>query len=358
MRPLLLVVGTRPEAVKLAPVTWALTRRRIPWRLLSTGQHDELLEQALSTFGLRPHRRLAVMRPGQTPCDVASRVMSGVAAVLADERPCALVVQGDTTTAAAAAWAASYASVPVAHVEAGLRTGDLNDPHPEEINRLVIDRLASAHFAPTAQAARNLKREGIRSSVTGNTAVDAARWARGRAPAAGFPEPTVLVTLHRRESFGRPLTRMLRAVSRAMRADPRARAVLPAHPNPAVRASLKAVGRLARLSVVAPLGYLPFIGALRECLFVVTDSGGVQEEASALGKAVVVARNRTERPELLAGGGVLSGLDPAGLERAVRGLLGNPALRRRLESAPCPFGDGRAGERIAAGLARVVRRRR
>lgn len=358
MRPLLLVCGTRPEAIKLAPVARALTRRRLPWRLLAAGQHGPLLDRALRDAGLTPHRRLRLMRPDQTPTRVAAEAVRRVGEVLAAERPSMVVVQGDTTAAAAAAWAAAYAKVPVAHVEAGLRTGDFLDPHPEEANRLVIDRLSALHFAPTAQAARNLRREGIPGAlVVGNTAVDAARWAAARAPKTPGA-PRVLVTLHRRESFGRPLAGMLRALGRALAAAPGTRALLPLHPNPAVGAAVRAAGPLPGLELRAPMGHLSFVAALRDCLLVVTDSGGVQEEASALGKAVVVAREKTERPELLAGGGgLLAGRDPARLERAVRGLLLDPARRRRMERARCPFGDGRAGERIAAALARHLKRR-
>ncbi|MBI3300013.1 MAG: UDP-N-acetylglucosamine 2-epimerase (non-hydrolyzing) [Elusimicrobia bacterium] len=359
MRPLLLVCGTRPEAVKLAPVARALSARGLPWRLLAAGQHGALLDRALTSMGLRPHRRLRLMSSGQTPSRVASEGVRRIGAVIAAERPPLVVVQGDTTTAAAAAWAACYAKVPLAHVEAGLRTGDLLDPHPEEVNRLVIDRLASLHLAPTEEGARNLSREGIAGAVvTGNTAVDAARWAAGRAAAARLAAPTVLLTLHRREILGLPLTALLRAVSRALTSAPGTRAVLPVHPNPAVRAAVRAAERLPGIDVRAPLDYLPCIALLRACLFVVTDSGSLQEEASALGKAVVVAREKTERPELLkAGGALLGGRSPAPLEAAVRRLLGDATLRRRLERAPCPFGDGRAGERCAAAIARFLRGR-
>lgn len=358
MRPVLLVAGTRPEAIKLAPVARALTRRGVPWRLLAAGQHGPLLARALSALNLTPHRRLNIMSAAQTPAEVAACVLRRVGAVIAAKRPTLVVVQGDTTTAAATAWAAAYAKIPLAHVEAGLRTGDLQDPHPEEANRLLIDRFAALHLAPTHAAAKNLRREGIAGAiVTGNTAVDAARWAAARAVSPKLAGPTILLTLHRREVFGAPLTAMLRAVSRALSALPGASAWLPIHPNPAVQAAVRAAGRLPGLILSPPLDYLPFIGLLKASLFVVTDSGSLPEEASALGKAVIIARDKTERPELIAAGGaILSGRSPERLEEIIRRLVGDSKLRRRLESAPCPFGDGRAGERSAAAIERFMKR--
>ncbi|TBR21472.1 UDP-N-acetylglucosamine 2-epimerase (non-hydrolyzing) [bacterium] len=360
MTRVLAVLGTRPEAVKLAPVVRALRRRGIGVRLVSTGQHRELLDDALADLGLKADADLRLMRAGQTHVRLAARVLEGLGPLLARWRPALTLVQGDTTTAAAAALASFHAGVPVGHVEAGLRSFDRANPFPEEGNRVVVDHLSALRFAPTRAARANLRREGLGgpgSLVTGNTAVDAVRWAAARAPRSR--PGCVLATFHRRESFGRPLERMLGALRAlaARRAD--VRVVFAVHPNPAVRRAARALRPHPRLELLAPLPYLDFVGLLAGCRLVVTDSGGLQEEASALGRPVLVARDVTERPELLAaGGGRLVGREPARLVREAERLLDDAGAWRRMSRARCPFGDGRAGERTAAAVARWLAGRR
>ncbi|UPT74021.1 MAG: UDP-N-acetylglucosamine 2-epimerase (non-hydrolyzing) [Elusimicrobiota bacterium] len=347
----LVVMGTRPEAIKLAPVVAALRRRRIRTVVCATGQHRELLASALRPFGLRPDVDLRLMRPGQTPDQVARRAMAALAPLLRRVKPALVVVQGDTTTAAAAAVAAREAGIPVAHVEAGLRTFDRDDPFPEERNRVLIDSIASVLFPPTPAARANLRRErlGGRSiHVTGNTVVDALRALRPRRGRTN----EVLVTLHRRELHGRPLARLCGALTRLAERHPAAVFVYPVHPNPAVDRVARRLLRHARVRLVRPLPYPELLALLARCLFVITDSGGIQEEAATLGKPLLIARRRTERPEILAAGaGLLVGLDPRRLEREASRLLGDAALRRRMGRGRRLFGDGRAAARVAAGVA-------
>lgn len=352
VRPVLVVLGTRPEAVKLAPVVAALRRRGRRVLVASTGQHRALLDGALAAFGLRPDADLRLMRPGQDHTDLTARVLTGLTPLLGRWRPALTLVQGDTTTAAAAALASFQAGVPVGHVEAGLRSRDPSDPFPEEGNRILADHLSVLRFAPTPAALANLRREGLGgrwSAVTGNTAVDAVRWAAARAPRR--ESGCLLATLHRRESFGAPLAGMLGALRRLAVRRTDARVVFVVHPNPAVRRAARALAPHPRLSLLPPLPYLDFVGLLAGCRLLVTDSGGLQEEAAALGRPVLVARDVTERPELLAaGGGRLIGRLPARIVREAERLLGDPRAWGRMSTARNPFGDGRAGERIA-GLA-------
>lgn len=360
MRPVLAVLGTRPEAVKFAPVVRALRRRGLRTVVVSTGQHRELLAAALSEVGLRPAADLRLMRPGLSHARLSAGILGGLPPVLRRLKPALALVQGDTTTAAASALACLYAGVPVGHVEAGLRSFDRANPFPEEDNRVVADHLSALHFAPTPGALANLRREGLGgrwSMLTGNTAVDAVRWAARRAPRRDGG--CLLVTLHRRESFGAPLAGMLGALARLSERFPETPFVFPAHPNPAVQAAVRRLPRDSRLRVIAPLPYRGFVGLLASCRFVLTDSGGVQEEAAALGKPVLVARDATERPELIAsGGGLLVGRDPRAIERAVERLLEDDRLVARMSRAKNPFGDGKAGERIAAAIGRWLRSRR
>ena len=357
MPRVMVVLGTRPEAVKLAPVVRALRRRGIRTAVVSTGQHRELLRDALIPLRLSPAADLGLMRPEQDHGRLAQLVLAGLSPLLARYRPALALVQGDTTTAAAAALACRYAGVPVGHVEAGLRSFDRENPFPEEDNRVAADHLSALHFAPTTAALANLRREGISgpwSSVTGNTGVDSALWAAARA--APREAGCILVTLHRRESFGRPLAGMLGALRALAASRSDARIVFSVHPNPAVRRAARSQRAHPRLKLQTPLPYVDFIGLLAACRFLVTDSGGLQEEAAALGKPVLVAREVTERPELLAaGGGRLVGRDPRRLLGEARRLLDDDSLLRRMGRARNPFGDGRAGERVAALVQRWLR---
>lgn len=327
--------------------------------LISTGQHRELLDSALVPFDLAPDRELAVMTEGQSPAQVAARVLERLPPLLGELRPDALLVQGDTTTALAAALAAYYLGIPVGHVEAGLRTYDHAHPFPEEANRQLADRLCRWCFAPTEAARANLLAERIDPAtvhVTGNTAVDAMLWALERGRGAEPPsDPYLLVTLHRRESFGEPLRALAGAVADFLDAAPDASVLWPVHPNPNVTAAV--TERFAgdrRVKLVEPLGYLDFARALAGCRLVLTDSGGVQEEGPSLGKTVLVARETTERPEALEGGkNRLIGRERGAVARALAAAWKEAPYRGPLP-APNPYGDGRAGERIAEILAREL----
>ena len=352
----LLVMGTRPEAIKLAPVVARLRAepQRFEAIVCATAQHREMLDQVLDVFDLTPDVDLDVMRPGQTPNEVAARVFAALDPLLEKQAPDWLIVQGDTTTAMCAAVAAFHRRVRVGHVEAGLRTGDLQRPFPEEMNRRVVDVVADAYFAPTLRAERALAAEGVppvKIHRTGNTVVDAlltiAR-REGDAP----EDDTVLVTAHRRESFGEPLARIVRAVGTLARRFPATRFLHVVHPNPNVLAAVRANAHLANVELVEPLDYRELVRRLRRCRLVLTDSGGIQEEAPTFGKPVLVLREKTERPEgVEAGLAILVGTDEDRIVREASRLLSDPSARRRAADAANPYGDGRAAERIADALA-------
>ncbi|MBI5245177.1 MAG: UDP-N-acetylglucosamine 2-epimerase (non-hydrolyzing) [Elusimicrobia bacterium] len=359
-RPKVLVVfGTRPEVIKLAPVLPALRKAGLRVSTCATAQHRALLDSALEAFGLRPDRDLDMMRAGQAPEEVIARVLRAFPRVLEKERPDMVLVQGDTTTAFAAALCSYLRRIPAAHIEAGLRSFDFSNPYPEELNRVKIDHIADIRFAPTRLAKANLSREGIREGVfvTGNTIVDALQWAQSRpakAPRILKEIPpaarVILATLHRRESFGKPLARMLGALKTLAGRRKDALIVFPVHPNPNVRVAARSLRR-SRIRAIEPLPYFEFIGLMRRAEFLLTDSGGLQEEAAALRKPVLVAREATERPELLsAGGGRLVGTDPARIVRESCRLLDHRKLYLKMSRARNPFGDGRASRRIAAFL--------
>ncbi len=352
MRSVVVVVGTRPEAIKMAPVVRALAARRDAKPILvSTGQHLELLADALSAFGLSADHRLNVMSEGQTPNDVVSRVCASLPPLLSHLNPEALLVQGDTTTTLSAAMCAYHARIPVGHVEAGLRTYDYDHPFPEEANRQMCDRIAHWCFAPVASARDNLLSERIdpaRIHVTGNTAVDAVLWMVKTLKSGNGRQGDVLMTLHRRESFGKPLTGILLGVRDFLDEVPAARVRWPVHPNPNVRASIQsAFSDTTRVDLMEPMGYADFAAELASCRFVLTDSGGIQEEGPSLGKTVLVAREATERPEAIGSGqNRLVGRTRAGVRDALLQAWSEPPYAGPIP-APNPFGDGRAAERIA-----------
>lgn len=368
-KPLVLVVlGTRPEAVKLVPVVRALRARGdLSVRVCATAQHRELLDRMLVDLELSVDEDLDLMRPGQDPGGFCARALEGVQGALRRLRPDYLLVQGDTGTAFAAALAAFYERVPVGHVEAGLRSRDLADPFPEEANRGLISRLADLHFAPTERARLNLLAEGVPAGSvvrTGNTVVDTLRWSSARphrfrdpglaaaAAELGPQHQAVLVTTHRRESFGAPLESLCRAFDAVARAHEDARLFFPVHPNPAVRALVSRVVRHPRVKLLAPLDYLDLVHLLRLSRFALTDSGGIQEEAPSLGKPVVVMRRVTERPEAVeAGAAVLAGTGTRAVADAAGRLLRDPAHYRAMAGGWGIFGDGRAGERVAGCVA-------
>ena len=355
----MLVLGTRPEAIKLAPVARSMAAgTRFEPLVVTTGQHREMLHQMLGLLGVSSRIALDVMRSRQQLSDLTARLVAELGEVLRLHRPDLVLVQGDTTTALAGALAAFYEKVPVAHVEAGLRTGVIDNPFPEELNRSLIGRIARWHFAPTPRAARHLTDEGVPKEqvfVTGNTVIDNLLWvlAEGTGSSAfRTPAKRILVTLHRRENQGERMRGMGRALRRlAGRGD--VEIVLPLHKSPAVReALLPELEGHERISLVEPLDYLDFAATLAECDLVLTDSGGIQEEAPSLGKPALVLRTTTERPEAVeAGAARLIGTDPEVIERAAGELLDDPELYRRMAGAGNPFGDGRAADRVLAQLA-------
>ena len=350
-----LIVGTRPEAIKMAPVYRALaTSGSIRPILVSTGQHRELLESALGPLGLVPDHDLGVMVPGQTLSGLTALVFERLPPLLERLRPDVLLVQGDTTTAFASALAAYYQRIPVGHVEAGLRTYDHAHPFPEEANRQLVDRISTWCFAPTPLARDNLLAERIPASrvfVTGNTAVDSLLWAVARSEGT-CPPDTVLCTLHRRESFGAPLREIVLGLRDFLEAEPRARVLWPVHPNPEVARVFEEPGAAeARIECAPPMEYVAFTGVLSRCRLVLTDSGGLQEEAPSLGKTVLIARETTERPEALATGrNRLAGRSREGIRDALLAAFREPPYEGPIP-APNPYGDGRAAARIAQAIA-------
>jgi UDP-N-acetylglucosamine 2-epimerase (non-hydrolysing) len=366
---LLFVFGTRPEAIKLAPVIRNLSARpNFNCKVCVTGQHRELLAQVLDLFAIRPDWNLDIMRPDQNLAYLTGAALSGVAQIIDSFRPDRVIVQGDTTTTFAGALAAFYHKIPVAHVEAGLRTDNIYAPWPEEVNRRLVSHVADLHFAPTARARDNLLREGIsgeRIVVTGNTGIDALLWVsalldereelRSRAGKM-FAQHCgdgrlILMTGHRRESFDGGLTRICRAVARiAQRAD--VAIVFPVHPNPNVRRAIEPLRQHASILLVEPVDYPELVFLLKRCHFVVTDSGGIQEEAPSFGKPVLVTRDTTERPEAMELGlAKLVGTDERLLFDEMAALLDDPQAYQRMSRVENPYGDGLASARIAARLA-------
>lgn len=361
-RTVMLVFGTRPEAIKMAPVLRALqSREDLRARVVVSAQHRQMLDSVLALFCIQPDHDLDLMRPNQDLFDVTARALTGLRDVIARETPDLMLVQGDTTTAFVGALAAYYARVPVGHVEAGLRTRNRFNPYPEECNRQMVGVLADMHFAPTAQARQHLLEEAVpaeRIAVTGNTVVDALLEVASRPLDPHPPEllgvdPSrrlLLVTAHRRESFGRPLAQMLTALRRTAEAHPDVEVVYPVHMNPNVqRQAAEVLGSVARVHLIAPVAYDRFVQLMRRACLILTDSGGIQEEAPSLGKPVLVMRETTERPEGIAAGTVrLVGTEADSIVRGVDRLLTDPDDYRTMASAQNPYGDGHAAERIVS----------
>ena len=352
------VIGTRPEAIKMAPVIQRLKQQA--WcecTVLCTAQHRELLDQVLGLFGIRPDADFGVMRPNQTLPALTSRLIEKFDETFSQARPDALLAQGDTTTSMVAALCSFYHKVPFGHVEAGLRTGNLYGPFPEEMNRLIAGRIARWHFAPTAQALSNLLSEGIPASsvtVTGNTVIDALLQVASKcSESPALPGlRLVLVTAHRRENFGLPLCSVFRAIRHLADHRPDIQFLYPVHPNPNVKsAAAELLGSHPRVRLVEPLDYCAFVAAMKQAHFILTDSGGVQEEAPALGKPVLVLRDETERPEALAAG--VARLVGTSFDRIVAEstrLLDDSAHYAAMAHGVSPYGDGHAAERIVAAL--------
>jgi len=362
---ILVVLGTRPEAIKLFPVIYAFRQDpHFDVKICVTAQHRQLLDQVLQIADLKPDYDLDLMKPNQSLNDVTSRILTGMDDVLARCAPDRVMVQGDTTTAMTAALSAFYRKVPVDHVEAGLRSGDIYSPWPEELNRKVIASIASLHFAPTARSADCLVKENLpreRIFVTGNTVIDAlldikqridkCAWVRKAADSSMLEEQgnrrVILVTSHRRENFDGGVARITSALLDVARRDD-CFVVFPVHPNPNVQEPVRAaLGGHPRIKLLPPLDYLPFVSILSRCHMVLTDSGGIQEEAPALGKPVLVMRETTERPEGVdAGTALLVGTEPDRIVQETIRLLDDSAHYNRMSRAHNPFGDGKASQRI------------
>ncbi len=359
------IYGTRPEAIKFAPVIQAMREDAIiDPVVVVTGQHRSMLDQVNELFHIRPDYDLDIISAQQSLEDVTSRTLAGLREILGVEQPDAIVVQGDTTTAFASALSAFYHRIPVVHLEAGLRTGDVYSPYPEEMNRRLVSRLAALHLAPTSASALNLLREGVQPTsivITGNTVIDALLSVAAQHPP--YEDPTLarleddprrilLVTMHRRESWGAPMARVGRAIAALSRRYPGLLIVVPVHRNPVVReALLPLLSRLPNVLISEPASYRDFVRLMMQSTLILTDSGGVQEEGPSLGKPVLVLRENTERPEALSAGTVrLVGTDQARIEWEVARLLGDPVAYAEMAQAINPYGDGAAAGRTVQSL--------
>ncbi len=365
----MLVFGTRPEAIKMCPLVNELKSRPEEFDAVVavTGQHREMLDQVLKVFDVKPDYDLHVMRPGQTLFDITSDVLLNIKAVLEAERPDCVLVHGDTTTSFAAALAAFYLQIPVGHVEAGLRTRDLHSPWPEEFNRQAVDVVSRWHFAPTETSRQNLLDEakpGDRIFVTGNTGIDALGTTvmdDYRHPELEWAEDSrlILITAHRRENLGEPMHRMFRAIRRAMEERSDTKAIYPIHMNPQVRkVAREELEGFDRLHIIDPLEVVDFHNFMAASYLILTDSGGIQEEAPSLGKPVLVMRDTTERPEGVAAGTLrLVGTEEEVIYREFSRLLDDSEEYGAMSHASNPYGDGRASWRIANILADGIGRR-
>ena len=365
-RKISVVFGTRPEAIKLCPVVLALKANPVfECKVCVTGQHREMLQQVLDVFGVVPDKDLALMRPNQTLGELTSRAIAAIDKYLAEENPDIVMVQGDTTTVLTGALAAFYHHIPIAHVEAGLRTWNLESPWPEEANRVLTTRLAKWHFCPTENNKANLLKEGVSENdiyVTGNTVIDALLMAKNMVAKnppeiAGLPKELmgsndrmVLITGHRRENFGEGFENICTAIRNLAERFPETHFVYPVHLNPNVR---EPVGRILgahcgkNVHLIAPQGYLPFVALMNRSYLILTDSGGVQEEAPSLGKPVLVMRDTTERPEAVCAGTVkIIGTNGTAIEENCERLLCNHDEYARMSESINPYGDGRAVARI------------
>lgn len=375
MKTILLVFGTRPEAIKMAPLVHELKKHPecFVTKVCVTGQHREMLDQVLNLFEIVPDYDLNIMKPNQDLYDITSRILVGMREVLNEVQPDVVLVHGDTTTSTAAALAAFYKQIPVGHVEAGLRTGNIYSPWPEEMNRLITGRIATYHFSPTPLSKQNLLKENVCEKqivVTGNTVIDALHWVSGKMSANqqiqqelqqqmlnfGYDiqrlsenRRLVLITGHRRENFGNGFLNICHAIKNLALKYPNVDFVYPMHLNPNVRKPVMEIlgDGLDNVFLIEPLDYLPFIYLMEKSFLILTDSGGVQEEAPGLGKPVLVMRDTTERPEAVEAGTVLLvGTDQQKIEESVSSLLESTSIYNKMSHAQNPYGDGHACERI------------
>ncbi|MBZ7663315.1 non-hydrolyzing UDP-N-acetylglucosamine 2-epimerase [Klebsiella grimontii] len=366
----LTVFGTRPEAIKMAPLVHALAKDpHFEAKVCVTAQHREMLDQVLKLFSIVPEYDLNIMQPGQGLTEITCRILEGLKPVLESFKPDVVLVHGDTTTTMAASLAAFYQRIPVGHVEAGLRTGDLSSPWPEEGNRTLTGHLATYHFAPTETSRQNLLRENIadnRIAVTGNTVIDALFWVRDRVlsdevlrneltqryPFLANGKKMILVTGHRRESFGRGFEQICHALAEIAANNPDVQIVYPVHLNPNVSEPVKRIlGHVENVMLIEPQDYLPFVWLMNRAWLILTDSGGIQEEAPSLGKPVLVMRDMTERPEAVSAGTVcLVGTDSQRIVNEVTRLLQDESEYQAMSRAHNPYGDGQACHRILSAL--------
>ena len=352
-----IILGTRPEAIKLAPVIQAFGQAKsVDVEVILTGQHREMVEQVMQLFDLKADKDLEIMQAGQSLTDITERSLRGLEKLFRQNKPDFVIVQGDTTTAFAATLAAFYQQIPVGHVEAGLRTDDLFNPFPEEANRRLISQLTQLHFAPTTLAVENLQRSGVVGEIhhTGNTVIDALLTIAKRQPACDIKGlewanyRVLLATVHRRENWGAPLQDIAQSFLQLLELFPDTALLLPLHRNPTVREPLQQLlGSHPRVFLTEPLDYAQLVGAIGKSYLLLTDSGGLQEEAPSLGKPVLVLRETTERPEAVtAGTAKLVGTNPGVIVSNAKELLSDETAYQKMATAINPFGDGRASERI------------
>ncbi|NEO85582.1 MAG: UDP-N-acetylglucosamine 2-epimerase (non-hydrolyzing) [Spirulina sp. SIO3F2] len=356
--PICIILGTRPEAIKLAPVIEQFCQHSaFHTQVILTGQHREMVDQVMRLFQLQADHDLDIMQPKQSLTDITCRTLQGLGQLFEQLQPKMVIVQGDTTTAFTAALAGFYRQIPIGHVEAGLRTDHLYDPYPEEANRRLISQIAQLHFAPTPLAVQNLQQSQVTGQIfqTGNTVIDALLRVAATKPDCDVPgldwlqTKVILATVHRRENWGKPLESILTAFEQILTAFPDRALLLPMHRNPTVRDPIKAhLGNHPRVFLTEPLNYSQLVGAIQRCELLLTDSGGLQEEAPSLGKPVLVLRETTERPEAVeAGTAQLVGTDTENVVWATAKLLEDPVAYQAMANAVNPFGDGQASARIA-----------
>jgi len=359
-KKILCIIGTRPEAIKMAPLILALKEQEwVEVRVLATAQHRDMLDQTLTDFSIVPDFDLNIMQPNQSLSTLTGRLLLEIDKVLLTEKPDAVLAQGDTTTVLTASLACFYAGIPFGHVEAGLRTGDINSPFPEEANRVMTGLLAHWHFAPTSSAAENLFAERTPTNkvfITGNTVIDALHYTAAREIPLSVPldlsKRMILVTAHRRENFGQPFVDICTAIKTLAVNNSNVEVLFPVHPNPNIRdVAYKLLGDVANLHLVNPLGYKEFVMAMKLAYFIISDSGGVQEEAPALGKPVLVLRESSERPEAISAGcSRLVGTNIKVIVREAEKLLNNPDEYKKMAIGVSPYGDGKASSRIIGVL--------
>lgn len=363
--PVCLIVGTRPEAIKMAPVIQAFQRSPLfETQIVLTGQHREMVDQVMNFFELSPQHDLAIMQPKQTLTDITCWALRGLEELFQKLQPRMVLVQGDTTTAFAAALAAFYQKIPVGHVEAGLRTENVFNPYPEEANRRLVSQITQLHFAPTSLSVENLQKSGVLGEIhqTGNTVIDALLTVANRQPACDIPGldwskyRTILATVHRRENWGQPIEDIAQGFLKVLNQFEDTALLLPLHRNPTVREPLTAIlGDHPRIFLTEPLDYTELVGAMQRCYLLLTDSGGIQEEAPSLGKPVLVLRETTERPEaVMAGTAKLIGTNPERILQEAGTLLSDATAYQTMANSVSPFGDGLASERIVQIVERYL----